>query len=315
MTEGLNSRSITNLVVASLPESKFIDSFQILNADNVEKGDTKYSKQLISGLVNSNFVETSYKGAYLKLYHPELNGEKFPDVAVKILEPQRVGSLNTIEQRAKSITDQEFQDVLDIPGYVILQDKKEPVKVEDLTVGEKCLIFLAREHLILQKKFSKFILPAVFVEFRAKSDIPQKKRSQLSDGNEIKHQAGEMIFGMVQNFEIVTPVIISQTSHKVSPMPSELLPEQVDQILEFANLLESEYRDTGIYPDLGMLEKGNLCFTKNGRLVLIDTNNVLLDDSDQINRFCDSANKDQEYYGILRIVKALQLYASEAKKL
>lgn len=311
MSRNLDCRNITDLVIASLPDDNTNDSFQLLNGSNFEEGERKFGSQLTVALTNSDLYKTKYSGAYLALYQPMLGNKLFENIAVKILEPIREGSLKTLRILANFDSDQELQTVVNIPGYVTLENFEQSINAADLKADEnsdeRTLVHLAREHMILQKHFGKFILPAVFVVFTARGDIYYSE----DIGGDFQITTGDKVYAMVQNFEVVRPIIINENLKTVSPAPSELTESEAQQILEFADLLVKVYLEEGIVLDLGMLVKGNLCITESGNLVLIDTNNVLYEeDADKRER--DVMNIESEGYGILKIVKALRSYAMES---
>jgi len=137
MKGNLDSREITEFVIASLPDDSNTNSFQLLNSDNAAEGEREFGLRLAYALEKSDLHKTQKRGTYLALYRPVLGSNKpLNNVAVKILEPRRKGSLEMLRYSAKSVSDQELQEVVNIPGYVTLENEQQPINAAVLKADE-----------------------------------------------------------------------------------------------------------------------------------------------------------------------------------
>ncbi|MBI4066928.1 hypothetical protein HY407_00980 [Candidatus Gottesmanbacteria bacterium] len=92
------------------------------------------------------------------------------------------------------------------------------------------------------------------------------------DNYRIVAKHGETAFAMIQNYENLGRSVFHVD-------PNTLTPDQKLQLSQFADCMEEVHQATGYYPDESMSRRnsGNLRFTQDKRLVLVDTNHILRD--------------------------------------
>ena len=256
------------------------------------------SQSLSSGKINKSPLRG---GAYIDIYHPEYEGKELP-LAVKVLKNTKHGrARRDLRQWLERGKLEEFQEVLDDSSFVLLHDKNKGVRFEDLVDEEKLLVVSAWEHRKHEELYGPYVMPAIFVSFTSEEDIvadepflpkwavdfnPRDLRDfeksmgkgelieegrLTEDGKEIIIKKGQTVYAMVQNFaEDLSPSIFRL------PRNYQITEKMVAQIEDLAEKIEAGVEKSGYYPDPSMdrFNSNNLRFTKDGRLILIDTNSL-----------------------------------------
>ena len=278
---------------------KNVDQYQELNVDR-ENREIIFLRKLTDFLADDRLVK-SYRrgGAYLNLYFPESGGEQ-PPIVVKVFDDSDLSTaLTGLHHRLVEHTNGEFQRFLDQTNTVFFHDKQGKLKFDDLNVKEKLLVVSAWEHQIHEELFNPYVVPAVFVSFIAKEDVVEdepfipadttgandywlkwahEKVEELrqtgmltDDGKEILIKSGQVVYVMVQNY-------MPDLSNSIFRLPEEypISLSIVSQLEDFISKIERGIRETGYYPDPSMDhdQSQNLKLTRDGKLVLIDTNSI-----------------------------------------
>jgi len=252
--------------------------------------DHKFTGLVADALTHHPIIPTGEDGAYLRLYTPEVDGKDAP-IALKILRDDSRG-YDIAKRQLKDIDIEVLQKFIRTDPHLLLQERQGDAVFSDLSEKEQIFVLLAYEHSLHAKLYSPYVMPAVFVSFKAKNDVvnPQsvikpsspehekvlieiqedlRKKGRLSDdGREIFIKHGETVFAMVQNFE--------HFSKSVFEIPwKNFTAPQLKHLADFADTVERIWKETGYFPDPSMPhpQAGNLKFLGD-RLVLVDTNSI-----------------------------------------
>ncbi len=256
----------------------------------VGQRDHKFTELVADALTHHPIIPTGEDGAYVRLYTPEVDGKDAP-IALKILRDDNNG-YDTARRQLKDIDNEVLQEFIRTGQHLLLLGHHKDAVFSDLSEKEQIFVLLAYEHALHEKLYSPYVMPAVFVSFKAKNDVVDprsvikpsssehekvlneikedlRKKGRLSDdGKEIYIKQDETVFAMVQNLETF--------SKSVFEIPYEDFTEpQLIQLADFADTVERVWKETGYFPDPSMPhpQAGNLKFLGD-RLVLVDTNSI-----------------------------------------
>lgn len=273
-----------------------VDQYETLDADKDDRAEVfleVISKSLSSGEIKKS---TKNGGVYIDIYSPEYDGKQLPFIT-KVLKIEKDSKARDyLSDWLSEIDNAEFQAILDNTELIFLQNRDKGVKFENLNDAEKLLVVLAWEHQRHEELYGPYIVPAVFVSFIAKNEVSsdqpvvrgskneyvlesQKEWSDLlkdegkltKDGKEIYINKGSTVYAMVQNFK-------RDLSPSVFRLPDDypVTEEMITQIEDLANIIEKKFQETNYFPDPYMSHNNsnNLKFTKDGKLLLIDSNSL-----------------------------------------
>lgn len=158
-----------------------------------------------------------------------------------------------------------------------------------MSEDEQSFVYFAVEHRKHQEFYSPYVLPQVFISYISPVDVPKpgeplndktklnkyfleeaKKRNMLTqDNRRAAVRKGERAYAMVQDFVTLGPSVFGGK-------PDTFTPDQKTQLRDFADNLQRVYGQYGVFPDDSIWKAGsnNLCFNDQGRLTLIDTNQL-----------------------------------------
>lgn len=244
--------------------------------------DQKFIELAADTLAHHPIVSTDEDGAYVRLYTPEVDGEKVP-IALKLLRDDSNG-YDIAKWQLREMDNKVLQEFMRADQHLLLQGRHKDAVFSDLSEKEQIFVLLAYEHSLHEKLYSPYVMPAIFVSFKSKNDVVSsrvindglqdwkdilKEKGRLSDdGREIYVKNGETVYAMVQNFE--------NLSQSVFRIPwADFTVSQLKQLADFADKVDRAWKETGYFPDPSIThpQSGNLKFSGD-RLVLVDTNSI-----------------------------------------
>lgn len=279
--EELSSSKTTSLVIDGLA------SFEDLN-DERGMYDEKFLEQLTKTLKKSQLIPTELMGSYFHLHIPLDSREVERQVAVKLTDKTKRMYSSAKERMETLTTEQELQEVFDDGSFIRFDYLDKKTRISDLSEEEKVFVFLALEHKKYVDYYSPYILPAVFIAYKRDADLigervfdPETEEGEYfiehlsalgnltPDKREIVARKGDVVFAMVQDFVDLGPSVFKVDRTKLTN-------KRRGQIFDLADKIEKVFEETGYFPDESMASRSdNLCFTDNGKLVLIDTNHLV----------------------------------------
>lgn len=306
----LHMRNTTDFVISG------IHNFKQLQGTEKESG-IRYIDQLAALLQKNKLVHSTRAGTYSQIYHPQND----QNVAVKIFDTRATNDRNFSILRRYLINDRitdigfgvmgitkqdietkkkidiekaymtgqkELEKILENRSYIRFANRKTMPRFEDLDETEIAFLYMAWEHSLYQKLYTPYILPSVFVAYKAPVDIlgseqydPQNEfhktiiQRARGRGDEFSKdhfriicKKGETAYAMVQDYQDLSSIRIDSDFKPANE-------KQKLQLSGFVKKLELVHSKTGYFPDGTMLESGNLVFNNEGRLVLIDSNHII----------------------------------------
>lgn len=249
----LDFHSVTDIALEGNTES--------LDGSTEQERGEKYLKQIAEVLSNANYVDTGLGGAFINMYNPEVNGKVFENVAVKFFDVKDRRDEWCIKRLYEDIPDWEVYSIINNKGYFLSLNHNEEFLRQDLNKEERQLVHFAHEHKMYQNLYGDYVLPSLFLSFPLQNDIKDRN-------GEVFKKKGDIAAVMIQDLENVRLI---GRSPKYTDW-NELNNNEIGNIEKFTNKIEEIFLSRGYYPDVEILENGNMGLLENGQVVLLDTN-------------------------------------------
>ena len=295
--------ALSDLVLANTPD------YTCLAAENESEGNCRFTTQLAQVLANTALESTSHQGSFLTIYQPRsADGVDIP-VAIKIFDKRsewyKLGcQKNRIHPQAVIL-----QKVLADKSFFNLSYLPQTPPLDSLSADEQNFLSVATDHKLCEKMYAPYVLPSAFVGYKSNVESIDHLGLDLShpmfinvlnryklEGRvtpDLKYKSiipGDLVYTSVQEFrEGLTTVF----SRPLKDLPSEVRTQLRDLFCKIWHAHDTYHiaPETNFYrPD-----SGNLCYDKEGRLLMLDTNHL---QHNCITGF--DILKYREYMGLLR---------------
>lgn len=269
---GFDIRSVGDIAISP------VGDISELNLPNPNQLDTKFAELTADALSKNTLVAKERGGAYLVLCEIK-NDSPDSSVAVKVLKP-RTQLENTLSN--KNISEDELSNHWQNDTTIFFPNRSRQESYSQLNHDEQQIVILSYEHKLYEQLYGDYIVPAVFVGFKAQNDIESFDRvasyeeiDELNvkdllskDGKEIFVKKDEIGYAMVQDYENMSGSIFNMPMSKFSDV-------RLANLQKFVKLVEEKYEETGYTLDSAAMhyDSGNIQFVGD-KLVIIDSNKL-----------------------------------------
>ncbi len=287
-----------------------------LNNETSDDRENEFKKQLLQALEEAKYVDTPYKGKYMRLLHPQEDSHVYTNIAAKLLikDQQMTNAAERFYSDNIELADSLRSEVLTNISYT----------QENHSTEMKMALYIIWQEKLHMQYFSKYILPSYTAVFKLKHGIKDsvlnynelmedeelgesakedflyyKGRGEVSsDGYKLITKEGDVVVMVLQNFERIKPIILEGEYIDESIKSEELDFHQIEQVKEFIHQLQICISD-GLCPDYTMLQRGNLGFNEDNNLVLLDINGMDTNPTDfEIQKIKDVVKKLKSFINL-----------------